>query len=275
MSTIKGLDVSTHNGKVDFKAVKNAGYDFVIIRAGFGRLTSQKDARFETYYKDAKAAGLNVGAYWYSYAVSTSDAILEANACLEVIKDKTFEMPIYYDVEEQKAFKTGSTNVSNMIKMFLDKLEKAGYFAGLYMSKSHLENNVNDSIKKRYALWVAQYNKSLTYSGVGTVGIWQRTSVGGVKGILGSVDLDDAYIDYPSIIKAEGLNGFTKPKKVSKVKGDVNLDGKVTDADALDALKASVGKKKLSGQAKTNADIDGDGKVEASDAAEIVKKASE
>lgn len=98
---VKGIDVSTFQGNIDFKKVKASGIDFVILRAGYGRETSQKDAKFEQNYKNAKAAGLKVGAYWYSYADSVEDAKKEAEACISVIKGKQFEYPIYFDLEEK------------------------------------------------------------------------------------------------------------------------------------------------------------------------------
>ena len=104
MANYKGIDVSQHQGNIDFGKVKAAGYDFVIIRAGYGKYASQKDPYFEQNYAGAKAAGLNVGAYWYSYADSTANAKLEAEACLQVIKGKTFEYPIYFDLEERSQF---------------------------------------------------------------------------------------------------------------------------------------------------------------------------
>ena len=70
-----GLDLSVHNGNLDFNAIKAAGNDFVILRAGYGSAISQKDTRFEEYYKKAREAGLKIGAYWYSYALNTAQAV--------------------------------------------------------------------------------------------------------------------------------------------------------------------------------------------------------
>ena len=95
------IDVSKHNGNIDFQAVKNAGVYAVIIRAGYGRETRQKDPMFEANYSAAKAAGLHIGAYWYSYADSVADAAKEAAACLRCIQGKGFDFPVYYDLEEE------------------------------------------------------------------------------------------------------------------------------------------------------------------------------
>ena len=98
MSKIKCIDVSTWQGVIDWKKVKAAGYEHAIIRAGFGREASQVDNKFEHNYKNAKAAGVKLGAYWYSYADSVEDAKREAAACLTVLEGKTFEMPIFFDM---------------------------------------------------------------------------------------------------------------------------------------------------------------------------------
>lgn len=210
---IKGIDVSTFQGNIDFKKVKKSGIDFVIIRAGYGREVSQKDAKFEQNYKNAKAAGLKVGAYWYSYADSVEDAKREAKVCAEVIKGKQFEYPIYFDLEEKSQFDMGKEFCSNLVKAFCNALEKAGYWAGLYCSKYYLNNYVTDEVAKRYAVWVAQYNDECTYKK--PYGMWQYSSEGKVNGISGNVDMDYAYVDYPKLIKAKGLNGLKKSAKTN------------------------------------------------------------
>lgn len=204
----QGIDVSQHQGNIDFAKVKAGGIDFVIIRAGFGRTTSQKDPFFEQNYARAKAAGLNVGAYWYSYATSAADAVTEAKACLEVIKGKQFEYPIYFDLEESSQFARGGTFCDNLIKSFCGELEKNGYFAGLYISRSPLQTYISSDVAKRYALWIAEYNSKCNYSGA--YGMWQHSSTWRVNGISNNVDHDYCYVDYPTIIKNAGLNGYKK-----------------------------------------------------------------
>ena len=206
---MKGIDVSAHNGKIDWETVRADGVQFAILRAGLGKFSSQKDERFDENYTGAKAAGLPVGAYWYSYATTVEEAKQEAAACLEVLKGKQYEFPIWFDQEEKVSFDTGKENCSAMVRAFCDTLEKAGYWAGLYTSRACLQSYIDDSIKKRYSLWVAEWGSKLNYSGA--VGIWQKSCTGCISGISGDVDLDIAYQDYPSQIKAKGLNGFSKP----------------------------------------------------------------
>ena len=204
----KGIDVSKHNGVIDFQKVKAAGYDFVIIRAGYGKSATQKDAMFDLNYAKAKAAGLDVGAYWYSYALSFDEGRAEAMACLECIKNKAFEYPIYFDLEESKQFAKGKTFCSDLVKTFCGELEKAGYFAGLYTSKSILETMIDDSVKNRFTIWCAQWNSKCTYQG--NYGIWQKSETGRINGINGNVDLDESYLDFPKTMKTLGKNGFQK-----------------------------------------------------------------
>lgn len=204
---MKGIDVSKHNGTINWASVKASGkVNYAILRAGYGKVITQKDPKFETYYSGAKSAGIPVGAYWYSYATTVEEAKQEANICLQAIKGKQFEYPIYFDLEEQSAFKTGKKNCSAMVRAFCDVLEAAGYWVGLYISRSPLQTYIEDDIKTRYALWVAEYASKLNYSG--EVGMWQYSSKGSITGISGSVDLDECYYDYPASIKEAGKNGF-------------------------------------------------------------------
>jgi len=203
--TKRGADLSQYQGNVNFSQLKSS-VDFVILRAGYGRYSSQKDPKFEQYYRDAKANGIAVGAYHYSYAKSASEARTEANVLLGWLKGKQFEYPIYYDVEETSIFQTGRTN--EIVQAFCDVLEQNKYWCGVYSFVSALNSHFSSNIRNRYALWVAQWANKCTYSG--SYGMWQYTETGRVNGISGNVDLDYCYVDYPSKIKSAGLNGFSK-----------------------------------------------------------------
>lgn len=206
---VNGIDVSQWQGyNIDFNKVKSAGYKFVILRAGYGKYLKQKDPTFETNYKKAKAAGLDVGVYWYSYADSVNSAIEEAKVCIEAIKGKTFEYPIYFDLEEKSQFNRGKAFCDSIIKAFCSHLESNGYFAGVYCSTFWYTNYVSESVRKRYATWIAEYNTKCNYKG--DYGIWQYGSKGNVNGVTGDCDVDYAYVDYPTIIKNGGFNGYKK-----------------------------------------------------------------
>lgn len=234
---MKGIDVSKWQGNINFTAVKKAGIDFVIIRAGYGRVASQKDPLFERNYTAAKAAGLHVGAYWYSYADSAQDAKKEAALCLEVIKGKTFDFPIYFDLEERDQFAKGKDFCSELVKTFCTELEKAGYFAGLYISRSPLQTHITKEVAERFALWVAEYGPKLNWAGA--YGIWQHSSTGRVVGVIGNVDLDTAVVDYPAIIKKGGFNGY--PKQNAAVSAPKYKDYKIIPGDTLTAIAKAHG----------------------------------
>lgn len=218
---MQGCDLSTYQGGIDFGKLKNK-VQFAILRAGYGRLARQKDNRFEEYYSGCKANGIHCGVYWYSYAMNEDEARQEAQACLEVIKGKQFDMPIYYDVEENKQFALGKAKVSAIVKAFLEVVEAAGYWVGLYSSTSALNSYIDTEIKHRYAIWVAHWGVNApTYTG--SYGVWQYSEKGRLDGISGNVDLDYCYFDYPCEIKARGLNGYA-PEPVSDNQG--NSSGK-------------------------------------------------
>lgn len=205
-----GIDVSKHQGNIDWKKVKDSNsIAFAILRAGYGKVISQKDAQFERNYNECEKNQLPVGAYWYSYAMSPEEARQEAEIFLKVLKDKRFAYPVYFDLEEPKQIALGKTRCSAIAEAFLETVEKAGYFTGIYMSKSVLESHMTDELKNRYAVWVAHYGVSQTdYSG--QYGMWQKSDTGSVAGISGNVDLNECYQDYPFYIRRAGLNGFAK-----------------------------------------------------------------
>lgn len=203
----KGIDISRWQGYPLFGNVKN-DVDYVIIQAGYGKYSSQKDSSWDYNISNCKKNNIPVGVYWYSYARSVADAHAEAKACLEVIKGWKFEYPIYYDLEENLGA-MGMTLVSNIATAFCSDLEAAGYFAGIYISRSPAQSYLTDNVKKKYALWLAEYAPQLNYSG--PVGMWQYSSTGRISGISGNVDMNYCYEDYPTLIKNAGLNGYTKP----------------------------------------------------------------
>lgn len=230
---VKIIDISKHNGSIDFAKVKADGISGVIIRAGYGRHISQKDPTFEAYYSGAKAAGLNVGAYWYSYASSAAEAKIEAAVFLEAIKGKQFELPVYYDIEEESHVALGKTVCSAMVDAFCGAMEAAGYFAGVYSFDSFFGSNLNAEAQKKYSCWVARVeNVKPTYCKA--YGMHQYTWKGIVNGINGDVDISYCYCDFPAVIKKAGLNGYGKGA-VYSVKAEI---GGCSEAKAEAVAKA-------------------------------------
>lgn len=236
MGYIYGLDISKHNGTLDFNAIKNAGNDFVIIRCGYGSASSQKDTRFEEYYKQAKAVGLHVGAYLYGYALNTSGALEEAKMCCEWLKGKQFEMPIYYDMEDADGYKKkhgmpSNSTLSAICETFCDYMEKQGYYVGIYASESWLKNQLTKVVSKnKYDLWCANWgtndgtlqNKKTSYR------MHQFTS----EYKLNSKRFDRNVVydyDYPKVIMDKGLNGFTSVAKPTEPNKPSSPSGNTLD----------------------------------------------
>lgn len=192
-SIVKCLDVSTWQGDVDFNKVKADGYNYVLIRAGYGDESSQKDDFFEQHYRNAKAAGLKIGVYWFSYSDSPEDSILEAKACLSCINGKELDMPVFYDLEYEPQLYYSTSKLCSMAKNFCSYIENnSDYRAGVYASYSTYGWNLfPEKIGENYSYWIAKIDgeqeSPLDYD------IHQYTWTGRVDGISGNVDISYIY----------------------------------------------------------------------------------
>ncbi len=209
----KGIDVSAHQGRIDWEKVKNGGVQFAILRLGIGsNMSSQDDVYFEANVQGCESVGLPWGAYLYSYALNLEDARSEVQHALRLLNGKRPEYPVFFDMEDADGYKAkhGMPNNQGLVdicKTFLLGIEEAGYYASLYASLSWLNNQLNSSELDRFDKWVAQWNTSCSYKK--PYGIWQYTDSGKVDGISGNVDMNIAYTNYPEVIKNNGLNSFT------------------------------------------------------------------
>jgi GH25 family lysozyme M1 (1,4-beta-N-acetylmuramidase) len=203
----KGIDISQFQTNIDWYNVRNSGVQFVILRAGYGK--TAKDPMFENHYAGAKSVGLKVGAYHFFYARSMADAEKEAGNFLACLAGKQFEFPVFLDTEYSNYQGwIDKKTLTDMCIAFLEKLEKACYFAGIYANLDWFRNRLDDERLRSYVHWVAQYHSVCNYSG--PYGLWQKSDRGQIAGIPGNVDLDEAYEDYEPIIRNAGLNGFAQ-----------------------------------------------------------------
>jgi GH25 family lysozyme M1 (1,4-beta-N-acetylmuramidase) len=201
----KLIDVSKHNGNIDWNKVKAAGIEGAIIRAGYGKFISQRDVCFEKNYTGAKAAGLAVGAYWYSYATDETAAKAEAEAFIEVIGEKAFELPVYLDIEDKVHTKMDMKSCTAIATAFCNTLEDAGYYVGVYSFDSFFSTYLDETIPERFTIWTARVeNIKPTYAK--TYDIWQHSWKGKIDGISTDVDLNICYKDFPAIMTKHGLN---------------------------------------------------------------------
>ena len=213
----KGVDISEHNGVVDMKKLKAQGYSFVIIRLGWGDdEISQDDRYFETNVKNAEAAGLDWGAYIYSYALNTAQAKNEVNHTLRLLKGKKPTMPVAFDWEEddykeRNGYPTDA-GLRDICRTYLSGIKDAGYYPILYTGYDLLKGALNHpSIIDTYDIWYAQWSSTCDYKDR-PIGIWQY---GGdvnfiespyISGLSGAFDKNYAYKNYPVIIQAYGYN---------------------------------------------------------------------
>ena len=189
----KCIDLSEWNGSIDFNKVKKSGVTCVILRAGYGKDPNQEDNKFQEYYRQAKSVGLNVGAYWYSYATSVDAAKAEVKNCMNTIGGKQFDLPAFLDVEEYRQAVLPRRTLTDIISTFCDGIKSYGYDVGMYSAKSMLVDSAYpDELSSKYLIWIAAPNTS--YSDFPSyVDIHQYSWNGKVNGIPEKVDMNYIY----------------------------------------------------------------------------------
>ena len=226
---MKGIDISKHNGTIDWAKVDASGIDFVLIQAGYGNDLSQKDPKFDENVQGALAHKLHVGAYWFSYAISAEDAKKEAEVCKQVVAPYKGKLafPVAFDYEYESityALKQGVTTTNALIdaiaRAFMDSMKASGWYVNLYTNIDFIKSGkFSTSTINAYDVWLADYSGSPDYP----CGIQQTGSTGEIPGISGKVDMDVAYKAYPTIIQSGGYNGYSKPQN-TVVKIDTTVD---------------------------------------------------
>ncbi|MGM9644153.1 MAG: GH25 family lysozyme [Eubacteriales bacterium] len=221
----KGIDISHHNYKtdsegnyipLDWDAIKAAGVSYVIIRIGDAAIGI--DPTFEKSYEDARAAGLDVGFYFYTRAVSVEEISIEANLVASALRGKQFEYPVYLDLEDETQKSIDSAILNEMCIEFFTILQRAGYYTGLYVNNEWLYNVIDtETALSRFEIWYARYpatadGEEPTWNVEQNgqhLGMWQYTDSGTIEGIDASVfDFSFSYKDYPALIKDGGFNGY-------------------------------------------------------------------
>ena len=196
----KGIDLSTFNDNVDFEKVKNSGIEFVLIRIGWigNKQNHETDVRFEEYYEKAKNVGLKIGFYVYSYVESSSAMTNAINWVKNKIANKTYEYPIFLDIEDKQLNNISKTALTDLCIQFCNSFSNSG----VYANKNWFTNKLDVTRLEQFKIWLALYNGQDTYTADFRVDIWQYTDNGTVDGINTKVDMNYCYTDVENTTNA-------------------------------------------------------------------------
>ena len=234
MTKLVGVDVSKYNGYPDWAKAKQSGVQFAILRLGSGYGGGYVDKTFEYNYRECKKAGIGVGVYIASYL----NIGAEIDMTLKALKGKQLEYPVFFDIEDFSLSGRSYTNtqLTNYTVRYCSEVERAGYYVGIYSNKAFLDSRLYWERIKKYDIWIAHWNKNVNYNG--KYGMHQYTNQGQWKGIPstgeGGVDTNWCFVDYPSLMKKLGINGYKKQK--AEVKGL----SKMEEEKLLDQIKQTV-----------------------------------
>ena len=197
-ATAQGIDVSEHQGRIDWNAVKASGIDFAILRVGFGAPSwgGRVDYQFNRNISECERLGIPYGVYIYSYAFDNQQAADEASMVINCLSGHNPRLPVYYDLEDNSIIANGrQTGIASRAQVFCNRISAAGYEPGIYANLNWFNNILTDSVFKSSSWdhWIAQYNSKCDY--IGNYSIWQYKSNGKVPGINGNVDMNYAYVD--------------------------------------------------------------------------------
>ena len=232
---VYGIDVSKYQGDIDWVQVAASGVKFALLRAGSQNSGGPYiDPYFEQNYAGAKAAGIAVGAYIYTYAETEAEQNDEILTILPALEGKTFEYPVFVDVEDKSLTGIGKAALTQMVKRYMDILDQKGFVPGWYSYTNYINSYLCPEVLADYPLWVADYRSSLGYTG--NYHIWQYTSKGTVPGIRGAVDLNR---DYHHYIASTGAPAEEQPATPELHKLSITLPSADADKAAEIIRKAA------------------------------------
>ncbi len=220
---MKGIDVSEWNNILDYSILKNQGIEFAIIRTGYGRDITQKDKLFENHYNGFTKNNIKLGCYHYSYATSIENAKKEYEVCYNIIKDKNFDLPIFYDLEDETVLKLGRIEITQIAIDFIKYMNSKGIKAGIYANKNWFINyiDIDKIIEIGGYIWLAEWSEKITLNK--KINFWQYTSKSTYNGIQGKVDGDEI-IEY-KIETNNNLNNinYSTGHYIVNVKSSLNV----------------------------------------------------
>lgn len=264
MTVYQGPDISTHNGNVDIKRVRDAGYKRIGIRAGYGK--NNTDQKFNKNALACVNLGVPVILYWFSYAYTVDMAVKEAEYAVEHAKKFWDKCPIAFDLEYDSVryARTKGVNIdkdlaTKMAVAFMRRVEELGYIPVIYSNKDYLKNyfdmdKITIQFNKVY-LWYARYASAITTEERNKADIWQFTSKGTIPGINGNVDVNEFYTDFETVTKQPEENSrcninILNFQKACNLDGYIDMDGKPLKEDGIDGLKTQHVRKQILMKAK-------------------------
>ena len=196
--TAQGIDVSEHQGRINWDAVKASGIDFAILRVGFGAPSfgGRVDYQFNRNISECERLGIPYGVYIYSYAWDDQQAADEASMVINCLSGHNPRLPVYYDLEDNSIIADGrQAGLASRAQVFCNSISAAGFKPGIYANLNWFNSILTDSVFKSSSWdhWIAQYNPRCDYTG--NYSFWQYSSSGKVSGINGNVDMNYAYVD--------------------------------------------------------------------------------
>ena len=201
-----GIDVSAHREELDWSAVKAAGVDFAMLRIGWRGNTEGKvylDEYFERNYEHAKAAGLHVGVYFYSQAISREEAVEEAEAVLKWLDGRELDYPVVYDWEyvssEARTANVDGDTLDACANAFCETIAAAGYYPMIYFYQDIAYLKYDLSEINRYDFWLAEYNEIPTFHY--DFKMLQYSASGKIEGVEDGVDFNISFVDYAKRVK--------------------------------------------------------------------------
>lgn len=237
------VDISEFQPDIDFKKLKSNGIACVILRAGYGKEVSQKDSCFEKHYAKAKEAGLKIGCYWCSYAKNREEARQEADTCLTCVKGKTFDLPVFYDMEDYTLTSINKSTLTNIAIAFCDSVKSVGYTVGVYANLNWFTNYLDyEKLRDLYYIWLAQYNSENQLE----CDIWQNSSTARLAGYSGNLDTDiifngELYTNVEKTKPTLTYRVYYNHKWSNEVKGLSSIAGAPKQAISAVTIKVSDG----------------------------------
>ena len=227
-----GIDISKWQGNFDIQSAKNSGVEFAILKIGGGDCGLYKDKQFDNNYAKCENANVPKGCYFFGQAMNIKEAVKEAEYWVSLMKGKKFEYPVFYDVEANM-LSLDKRTLTDVIKKVCEIVESNGYWVGIYMSSANFTYEVYDTELSKYSHWVASWGTKKPKLPEAETQMWQ---FGGTVNKIRSnkingqtVDQNYCYVDYPTIIKQKGLNGYNKTTTTKKTNEELAfevIDGK-------------------------------------------------